>query len=182
MPPVRILFVCLGNICRSPLAEGIFRHVAESRGLEVVVDSAGTAAGTRGEPPDPRAIAIAAEAGIDISGLAARQVSTQDFARFDLILAMDRANLRDLSRLAPAETGADLHLFMDHAGLGRQDVPDPYHGDRAAFASVYTMLLAGSERLADRLVATGARPAETPPRRDRDHRRPIRASSSGRSG
>src|SRR5271170_2105719 len=113
--PVRILFVCLGNICRSPTAEGALRHLcaAEAPALDIEVDSAGTGDYHLGEPPDPRSRRAAAARGIDLSRLRARQVERQDFARFDLILAMDRCNLRALRALRPPGSRARLELFLE---------------------------------------------------------------------
>src|ERR1700677_1416485 len=111
--PFRILFVCLGNICRSPTAEGAFRHLcaAEAPGLDIEVDSAGTGDYHLGEPPDARSRRAAAARGIDLSRLRARQVGRQDFARFDLILAMDRHNLRALRAMSPPGARARVELF-----------------------------------------------------------------------
>ncbi|TXH81501.1 MAG: low molecular weight phosphotyrosine protein phosphatase [Rhizobium sp.] len=145
----RILFVCAGNICRSPLAEGIFRHLADEAGHagEFEVDSAGTGGWHQGERPDRRSIAVAAGHGIDISGQRARRLAPADFGRFDLILAMDQDNLKNLRKAAPAEVLGKLHLFNALA-LGRdKDIPDPYYGDRDDFETVYTMLLAGCSAL-----------------------------------
>lgn len=155
MEKTRVLFVCLGNICRSPLAEGVLRHLAAgtSRGLDMVVDSAGTGGWHQGKAPDARSIRLASSFGIDISGLRARKIEPRDFHDFDLILAMDRGNLRDLSRLSPSEGRAELHLFMDFATGQARDVPDPYDGDEAAFEAVYAMLLEGCGKMLDRLAA-----------------------------
>ena len=136
----RILFVCLGNICRSPLAEGILRAQAADR-PDMEIDSAGTAAWHVGKAPDPRSIATAARHGIDISSLRARQVCTEDFSRFDLILAMDAANLADLQARAPAGAPARLRRFLD------RDVPDPYYGGADGFADVHEMLERGCAAL-----------------------------------
>ncbi|NRG17065.1 low molecular weight phosphotyrosine protein phosphatase [Rhizobiales bacterium] len=146
-----VLFVCLGNICRSPLAEGIFRHEAKAAGLGrgVVADSAGTGAWHIGKPPDPRSIDIARLNGIDIAGLRARQVKADDFSRFELILAMDGSNLTDLERLRPANAKAELRRFL------ASDVPDPYYGGNDGFASVYRMVRDGSLALIDEIRARG---------------------------
>jgi protein-tyrosine phosphatase len=142
--PPRILFVCLGNICRSPLAEGAMRKAAAEAGIAVEVDSAGTGDWHVGKPPDPRAIALAARHGLDISGLRARQVSTTDFHRFDRLVALDRDNLRDLRRLAPASATAGMSLLLDHApGRAGQDVADPYFGDDAGFDVAWADIVAG---------------------------------------
>lgn len=139
-----VLFVCLGNICRSPLAEGILRARLAEAGLDqrVVVDSAGTGNWHVGKAPDPRSVEIAARNGIDLSPLRARQVAPEDFQRFDLILAMDRDNLASLERLRQRGDGpARLRLFLSH------DVPDPYYGGADGFRSVFDMLDAGCAQL-----------------------------------
>ncbi|MCA9542546.1 MAG: low molecular weight phosphotyrosine protein phosphatase, partial [Myxococcales bacterium] len=114
-PPRRILFVCLGNICRSPLAEGVFRHVAENRavGSGFVIDSAGTGAWHVGSRPDPRSVAIASKHGIDISGQRARAVDPTDFEGFDLLLGMDRSNVETLLARSPAQLRDKIHLFLE---------------------------------------------------------------------
>lgn len=133
-----ILFVCLGNICRSPLADGALRHMAAQRGLGWTVDSAGTGGWHSGDAPDARAIAVAARDGVDISGLRARQVTAEDFVRFDLILAMDHANLGGLRAIAPARHDADLRLAFDLVeGRNGQSVADPYYGDARGFEATW---------------------------------------------
>lgn len=135
----RVLFVCLGNICRSPTAEGVFRAlVTGSDAIET--DSAGTAAYHVGNPPDPRAVTEAASRGIDISDLRARQVEAADFTRFDLIIAMDRSNLTNLKRMAPKNATARIQMMVPDI-----DVPDPYYDD--GFAGVFDMLEAASREL-----------------------------------
>src|SRR3712207_1035358 len=125
-----VLFVCLGNICRSPLAEAAFRREAERLGLEVEVDSAGTGEWHIGRPPDPRAIAVAARNGVDIAHLRARQVSAVDFQRFDHIVALDTQNLANLRRMAPPGSSAELSLLLDHVdGREGEPVADPYYGE-----------------------------------------------------
>ncbi|MBK1635175.1 low molecular weight protein-tyrosine-phosphatase [Rhodovulum adriaticum] len=123
----RILFVCLGNICRSPTAEGVFTALAEQAGVAVDIDSAGTGGWHVGDPPDARARAEAARRGYDISGLRARQARAEDFERFDLILAMDRANHAALERMRPAGNETPVRLFLDYANSPRDEVPDPYY-------------------------------------------------------
>lgn len=153
-PRTSILFVCLGNICRSPLAEGIFRAVAAERGLAQAlrIDSAAIGDWHVGSPPDPRSIAVARRFGIDISDQRARQVQTADFSRFDLVLGMDRANIRALQQLAPLAARDRIHLFLDYA-LGRtEDVPDPYYGGEEDFSAVYCTIREASESLAARLA------------------------------
>lgn len=125
--PVRVLFVCLGNICRSPTAEVVFADAAAAAGLQVEVDSAGTGDWHLGAPPHPPAIEAARRRGYDLTALRARQVTAADATRFDVIIAMDRANQRDLARLLP---GASVSLMLDHGpDKGFQDVPDPYFTD-----------------------------------------------------
>ena len=138
---MRILMVCLGNICRSPLAEGILKEKARTAGLDWHVDSAGTGGWHSGEPPDRRSIAVARKYGIDISPQRARQVRPADFRRFDLILAMDRANLHDLQRLAPSpEDAARVRLILELAHGTPAEVPDPYYHDDKAFEEVFQLL------------------------------------------
>jgi protein-tyrosine phosphatase len=150
-----VLFVCLGNICRSPLAEAAFRREAGRIGLEVVVDSAGTGDWHIGYPPDPRAAAVAARNGIDISHLKARLVAADDFRRFDHIVALDSNNLRDLERLRPADGKARLSLLLDHVdGRQGQAVADPYHGDDSHFDTAWDDVSAGAKGLA-RTIAGG---------------------------
>jgi protein-tyrosine phosphatase len=145
-----ILFVCLGNICRSPTAEGVLRSLAavEAPELELEIDSAGTADYHIGAPPDPRSQRAARKRGIDISGLRARQVSEEDFERFDWILAMDRQNLRALQAMKPRKARTSPKLFLDYAPqLHLRDVPDPYYGDTAAFEEVLDLTAAASRGL-----------------------------------
>lgn len=149
MKPVRILFVCLGNICRSPLAEGILQHLTQGRGIEV--DSAGTGSWHIGDPPDRRSITVAVKHGIDIGGQRGRKVDKRDFETFDLILAMDRNNLATLRALAPASAHARLHLFLDYAQGAEIDVPDPYHEGPDGFEAVYSMIFEGCSSLAGKL-------------------------------
>ncbi|URF45777.1 low molecular weight protein-tyrosine-phosphatase [Dinoroseobacter shibae] len=147
---VSVLFVCLGNICRSPTAEGVFRHLAEAAGADVICDSAGTSNWHVGGPPDRRAVAEARGRGIDLSGLRARQVGTADFDRFDLIYGMDRANIAKLEALRPAGNATPVALFLGEApGIGRAEVPDPYYEDN--FPEVFDMLEAASRGLLARL-------------------------------
>ncbi|PLP56832.1 low molecular weight phosphotyrosine protein phosphatase [Mesorhizobium loti] len=152
-PPKSILFVCLGNICRSPLAEGVFRDVLTTRGLEhrFRLDSAGTGGWHAGSAPDPRSIEIAARHGIDIAGQKARKVSPDDFSRFDLIFGMDRSNVADLKATAPQEARDRIHLFLEFAGERGREVPDPYYGGSEGFASIYRMIREASEAIATRL-------------------------------
>ena len=161
-----ILFVCLGNICRSPLAEGVFRSVLAERGMEddFLIDSAGMGDWHAGQAPDHRAIAVARTNGLDISGQQARAITEADFERFDLILGMDRKNIRELREIAPDASRDRIHLFLDYAGSGAKEVPDPYFGDAAGFAETYRLIRAASEGLADKLAEV--RPAGTKPARN----------------
>jgi|TARA_R100001244_G_scaffold44182_16_gene40148 protein-tyrosine phosphatase len=129
-----VLFVCLGNICRSPLAEAALRQECADAGLNVIIDSAGTGDWHVGQPPDERAQAAAVRNGIDIGHLRARQVTAADFHDFDHIIALDNQNLRDLSAMRPAKADSKLSLLFDHvAGRAGEDVADPYYGEAAAF-------------------------------------------------
>jgi protein-tyrosine phosphatase len=154
MKRFQILFVCAGNICRSPLAEGIFRHIATNAGraAEFNIGSTGTGGWHQGDTPDPRSIAVAAEHGIDISRQSARRVTSEDFDRFDLILAMDHDNLRNLLKIAPCHTVTKIRLFNSYASGTDDDIPDPYYGGREGFAMIYTMLFTGCSSL---LAAAG---------------------------
>lgn len=139
----RILFVCMGNICRSPSAEGVARHLIEHHGLHdlVSVDSAGTHAYHTGEAPDRRAQAAAKRRGMDLAKLRARPVEEEDFVQFDLLLAMDRDNLRHLTRDCPPEHAGKLALLMRYARrFDAEEVPDPYFGGDAGFERVLDML------------------------------------------
>ena len=150
-PPTSVLFVCLGNICRSPLAEGVFRHQLEKAGYaDIRVDSAGTGAWHLGDPPDPRSIETAARHGLDISGQRARRLNESDFRDHDLILAMDRSNRDTLLARAPAAARGRIHLFMEIALGETRDVPDPYYGTGDGFEMVYRMLVEGSSALVEK--------------------------------
>ncbi|PLK22427.1 phosphotyrosine protein phosphatase [Porphyrobacter sp. TH134] len=149
---VGVLFVCLGNICRSPMAEGAFRAAAQERGLACLIDSAGTASYHTGSPPDQRAIATALDHGIDIAGQSARQIERDDFFRFSHIIALDRANLEDLRAKAPRGSTARLAMLMDPVdGRRGEPVPDPYYGDRAAFDLAWNMIGLGVDAWVARL-------------------------------
>lgn len=145
---VSVLFVCLGNICRSPTAEGVFRHLVEQRGLsdKIRIDSAGTHAYHIGEPPDGRAQAEARRRGINIGALRGRQATADDFLNFDYVLAMDASNLSNLKKICPSGHAERLSLFLDFAPeLNRREVPDPYYDN--GFAGVYDMIEAAARGL-----------------------------------
>jgi protein-tyrosine phosphatase len=131
----RLLFVCTGNICRSPTAEGVFRHLARQAGLEAAAESRGIGGWHEGEPPDPRTREIAAARGYDLSDIRARKLRPEDFTGFDLILAMDRSHLAHLTARAPRNAGR-ITLFRADGG----DVPDPYDGTRADFEHVLDLI------------------------------------------
>jgi protein-tyrosine phosphatase len=143
---VRILFVCMGNICRSPTAEGVMRRLIADEGLDIEVDSAGTGGWHAGEPPDERATIAAQRRGVTLEG-AARQVKESDFRRFDVLVAMDRGNLRDLLDLAPDEEArAKVRPLVPDA-----DVPDPYYGGDRGFETVLDMVESACRELLDEL-------------------------------
>ncbi len=147
---MKILFVCLGNICRSPTAEAVLRELAarEAPDLTLEIDSAGTAGYHVGQPPDPRTRAAAARRGYDLSALRARVVEPEDFEHFDLILAMDRENLGVLRRRAPTHAHERLRLFLEFApGSAPEDVPDPYYGGPNGFEEVLDLVEAATRGL-----------------------------------
>lgn len=151
---VSVLFVCLGNICRSPLAEAAFRAEVERSGLDAEIDSAGTGDWHLGYPPDHRAQAVAKRNGIDISGYRARQVEAADFDRFDHIIALDESNLANLRAMQPAGSKASICLLLDHVpGREGSAVADPYYGDDAGFDVTWADVTAGARGLAAKLKA-----------------------------
>lgn len=148
---MRVLFVCLGNICRSPTAEGVFRHRVREAGLEerIHIDSAGTGDWHVGKAPDSRTCRAARLRGYDLSGLRARQFQREDFERFDLVLAMDRSNLRHIQAVRPATAWAELDLFLRRYDMALDEVPDPYYGGEDGFEQVLDLI----ERASDALLA-----------------------------
>ncbi len=144
--PHKILFVCLGNICRSPTAQGVFRGLAAQAGLDVVTDGAGTGAWHVGDPPDRRACAEAAQRGYDLSDLRARQVTVSDFDDFDRIIAMDHSNMAALNAIKPCGSQTPIELFFDFApDQPLREVPDPYYNDN--FSDVFDLIEAASHGL-----------------------------------
>ena len=150
--PTRVLFVCLGNICRSPMAEGLMLHLVQQRGLadQFRIESAGTAAYHQGERPDRRSMAVLQKHGISLNSLA-RQVRADDFEDFDWILAMDASNLRDLEQRCPPHRLDRVHLCLEP--VGGDDVPDPYYGGPNGFDANYAMLDEALQLWLDRWLA-----------------------------
>lgn len=158
----RVLFVCMGNICRSPTAEGVLRRLLEQHApeLNVHVDSAGTHAYHLGQPPDPRACRAAERRGVDLTKQRARQVTVRDFEEFELVLAMDEQNRAQLRELAPMERHERIRLFLEFApDAGRNDVPDPYYGGANGFEYVLDLVERASRGLIEHLKRT-----EPPPK------------------
>lgn len=153
--PIRVLFVCLGNICRSPLGEGILREMVKSHGLHgrIEVDSAGTGAYHVGEKPNKHSIAVAQSQGIDITGQRARQLTQDDFNTFNYILAMDRQNLRDIHHVMDGSEGAHIELLLAyHPNKAiSPDVPDPYYGGKDGFVDVYNLIYEACAAFLDEL-------------------------------
>ncbi len=150
MSRIKVLFVCLGNICRSPTADGVFRKLVADAGLQglIEVDSAGTAAWHIGKSPDPRTQEAAVRRGYDLSMLKARQAIAEDFYEYDHILAMDLSNLENLHQIRPEDSSARLGLFLDYApDLGLKEVPDPYYGGESGFEQVLDLVEAAGKNL-----------------------------------
>jgi len=148
---VRVLFVCMGNICRSPTAHGVFEHLIKEEGLDdlIEVDSAGTHAYHIGNQPDRRSQKTASQRGVDLSYIRAREVQSEDFDYYDYILAMDNDNFYNLSKLCPENNNHKLHLFLSFAPhlKPQEEVPDPYYGGAKGFENVYDMVDQASEGL-----------------------------------
>jgi len=150
---VSVLFVCLGNICRSPSAEGVFRQVVENAGLtgKVRIDSCGTGDWHLGKSPDTRSQAAAASRGIDISGLRARQFRESDLAEFDYVLVMDKQNLADIQDIRARSGGTRPELFLNYGHSSQKEVPDPYYGGDQGFEIVLDLIQEASEGLLTQL-------------------------------
>ncbi len=151
---VSVLFVCLGNICRSPTAEAVFRERVIAAGLEekIRIDSAGTGDWHIGRAPDPRTREAAARRGYQMDSLRARQVGQQDFYEFDVVLAMDNANLADLQAMQPADVNVTLGRFLDYSTAASvKEVPDPYYGGEDGFDRVLDLIEGGADGLLDAL-------------------------------
>jgi protein-tyrosine phosphatase len=160
----RVLFVCMGNICRSPTAEGVFRKLVAERApdLDIEIDSAGTHGYHEGAPPDPRARRAAERRGVDLASLRARRVVATDFSYFELVLAMDEQNLQHLLEDCPAEYRDRVRLFLDFAPhLERREVPDPYYGGSSGFEHVLDLVEQASSGLLEHLLRTP--PPDPPP-------------------
>ena len=149
----KVLFVCLGNICRSPTAHAILRHKLNAAGLAIEVESAGTSASHSGNPPDPRSVKVAALSGYSFKGIRSRPVKSTDFSDYDLILAMDNDNLHSLKQRCPEELQHKLALFMSyHPDFNKwPEVPDPYYGGQKGFELVYQLIEDACEHLLQRL-------------------------------
>jgi len=148
---MKILFVCTGNICRSPTAEGVLAQKAKNLGLNFKVDSAGTHAYHVGENPDPRSTAHAKKRGYDIKDIISRKFDFADFYEFDLILALDRSHYNFLQNLYPDNTNAELHLFLEYAGMGANYVSDPYYGGSKGFDEVLDLIEQASDNIIQKL-------------------------------
>ena len=145
--PKAVLFVCLGNICRSPTAEAVFRHKADEAGLKLTIDSAGTHGYHTGSPPDKRSQAAGQERGYSFEGLKCRRVSDSDFETFDLILAMDQSNLENLREMSDPEHHHKIRLMLDFAGYENEEVPDPYYRGKKGFELVLGLIEEASDGL-----------------------------------
>ena len=148
-----VLFVCLGNICRSPTAEGVFAQKVKERGLSIEIDSAGTAGYHHGAAPDKRSQDVAAKRGYNLSKLKCRKVVEADFAKFDHIIAMDKANVKDLKRKCPEEYQHKISLFLNYASAEFDEVPDPYYGGKRGFELVLDLIEDASDGFIAKLTS-----------------------------
>ena len=151
---IKVLFVCLGNICRSPTADGVFRKMVADAGLakDIAVDSAGTSAGHVNSPPDKRAMAVAKSNGYNLKSLRARRLEDRDFSEFDYILGMDEDNLRDIREKQPGDYPGTSALLLDYANDDRySEVPDPYYGGTKGFELVFELVEAAAAGLLEHI-------------------------------
>jgi protein-tyrosine phosphatase len=146
-----VLFVCLGNICRSPTAEAVFKHKAAEAGLDLFIDSAGTHGYHIGNPPDKRSQAAGVERGYSFKGLKCRRVQESDFEEFDYILAMDESNLTNLHGMCPAQYHEKVRLFLDFCDEDEKEVPDPYYGGKKGFELVLDLIESASDGLVEHI-------------------------------
>lgn len=153
---ISVLFVCLGNICRSPTAEAVFKQKAAEAGLSLNIDSAGTHGYHIGSPPDKRSQAAGVERGYSFKGLKCRRVDESDFEKFDYILAMDNSNLSNLHGMSPAQYHDKIKLFLDYADEEDKEVPDPYYGGKRGFELVLDLIEAASDGLIAHIKANSA--------------------------
>ena len=183
---VKVLFVCMGNICRSPTAEGVFTHLVERQGLShlIAIDSAGTHAYHVGEPPDSRAQQAALRRGVQMSALCARRVYDDDFARFDYIVPMDNDNKRNLLARCPQEYQYKVRLLLDYATRCDEDeVPDPYYGNKSGFDRVLDLVELGAKGLLLDILDTRLRPdsESAPPSAEAPPGEPSRKTAPGKA-
>jgi protein-tyrosine phosphatase len=149
-----VLFVCLGNICRSPSAEAVFKKKAADKGLNIEIDSAGTAGYHKGAAPDKRSQGVAMERGYNFKGLKCRKVVVQDFEKFDYILGMDNQNIANLLKDCPEEFQHKVSLFLSFCASEVQEVPDPYYSGKGGFEYVLDLIEQGSDGFIDHLKST----------------------------
>jgi protein-tyrosine phosphatase len=155
---MNVLIVCLGNICRSPIAEGILKDKLRNVSPSILIDSAGLISYHAGESPDHRAIEIASRYGIDISGIRARQITQDDFFRFHLMLAMDRSIYEDLKDMKQKLSKASIELFLEYAGYPPgSEVPDPYYGNMKQFDECFRLIQEASEKIIKRMLGSAGR-------------------------
>lgn len=147
-----VLFVCLGNICRSPTAEAVFRAKASLRGLDILIDSAGTQGYHNGAPPDKRSQQVGRAKGYNFKGLKCRRICEQDFDKFDYIVAMDNDNVSQLHKVCPEPLQHKIRLFMSFCDSSEQEVPDPYYGGQKGFELVLSMIEQASDGLLDTIA------------------------------
>jgi protein-tyrosine phosphatase len=152
---MRILMVCLGNICRSPLAEGILRKKAIEKGIKITIDSAGTSGWHNGENPDKRTIANARKNGVDVSEIVSRKFVKDDFEQFDIIYAMDKSNFKNIVSIAPSEAyKSKVKLILHELGESIEEVPDPYYGGESSFQHVFDLLDKATDKIIEKFKTT----------------------------